>query len=326
MNFNDFYKDKEVLITGGLGFIGSNLAKELVDLNAKVTIIDSLLPEAGGNEFNINEIKDKVNVVVDDIRNEKPLAEVIKNKDIIFNLAGTLAHAGSMKNPLLDHDINSRAQLQLLEVVRKVNPSAKIIFTGTRAQYGRPLTVPVKESHPLNPQDVNGVNNTAAEMFHLLYNRVYNINACVLRLTNTYGPRHQMKNPDQGVINWFIRQALDNQDITLHDGGNQKRDINYVSDVIDALLLVGMKDTAGSVYNIGGDSLSLKEIAEIITNITNTKIKITPCPEETKRVGVGDFIADISKIKELGFEPKVKPEQGLKKTIDFYRENKQHYW
>src|SRR4030042_3367051 len=205
------FKDKKILITGGLGFIGSNLAIRLVELGAKVTILDALIPEFGGNKFNIFPIKNKVSLVINDMRNQKVIRRLVKNKEIIFNLAGTLSHIDSMREPFTDLDINCRAQLCLLETCRKLNDSVKIIFAGTRNQYGKAIYLPVDEKHIQEPTDINGINSIAAEKYHLLYDRIYGIRAVSLRMSNTFGPRHQMKHSRQGVLNWFIRQLLDGE-------------------------------------------------------------------------------------------------------------------
>jgi len=328
-NYDNSYKNKEVLITGGLGFIGSTLAYPLVNLGAKVTIMDSLIPQYGGNRFNINGIENKVDVHIADVRDGGSMSELVKGKDYIFNLAGTLSHIDSMADPFTDLDINCRAQLSILECCRKNNPKVKIIFSGTRGQYGRAEYLPVDEKHPMHPTDVNGINNMAGEWYHILYNNVYGIRATSLRLTNTYGPRHQMKHHKQGIINWFVRQALDGKEISIFGDGKQIRDCNYVDDVVHALLLAGASHkTNGQAYNIGGTHADLEEIVKtIIKQNDGGHYKFVPFPKESKAIEIGDYIADYAKIKNnLGWMPKIMLEDGLKRTIEYYKKHKEQYW
>src|SRR3989338_705951 len=254
----NFFAKRKVLITGGLGFIGSNLAIRLVAEGAKVTIIDSLLPNFGGNKFNIDPIKEKVRVKIADLRNTRILPKLIDGQEIIFNLAGTLSHIDSMVDPFLDLDINCRAQLCLLEACKKYNRNVRIIFAGTRNQYGKALYLPVDEKHIQEPTDINGINSIAAEKYHLLYNRIYGIKAVSVRMTNTFGPRHQMKHSRQGVLNWFIKLLMDGKTVQLYGDGSQIRDINYVDDVVNALLLCAKSQKAnGEIYNLGGKPITL---------------------------------------------------------------------
>lgn len=323
------YKGKEVLITGGLGFIGSALAHRLVDFGAKVTIVDALIPQYGGNLFNISGIDDKVKVNIADVRDEKAMDGFIHKKDYLFNLAGTLSHIDSMTDPYSDLDINCRAQLSILESCRKYNKGIKIVFSGTRGQYGKAEYLPVDEKHPMHPTDVNGINNMAGEWYHILYNNVYGIRATSLRLTNTYGPRHQMKHHKQGIINWFVRLALEGKEINIFGDGRQIRDCNYVDDVVEALLLAGASDkTNGEVYNLGGTHANLIEIVKTILKIIgNRNFKLIPFPPESKKIEIGDYIADHTKIENaLGWEPKIELEEGLKRTIEFYKKHKERYW
>ncbi|MDE3077619.1 MAG: NAD-dependent epimerase/dehydratase family protein, partial [Chloroflexota bacterium] len=231
------YAGHRILITGGLGFIGSTLAQRLVALGAKVTLVDSLIPQYGGNLFNIAGFEDKVTVNISDVRDQYGMNYLVRNQDFMFNLAGTLSHIDSMQDPFTDLEINCRSQLSILESCRHNNPEIRIVFAGTRGQYGRAQYAPVDERHPMKPTDVNGINNVAGESYHLLYSEAYGIRATSLRVTNTYGPRHQMRHSRQGVINWFIRQALDGQEITLYGDGKQIRDTNFVDDVVEAFLL-----------------------------------------------------------------------------------------
>ncbi|MFC1559877.1 NAD-dependent epimerase/dehydratase family protein [Candidatus Margulisiibacteriota bacterium] len=323
------FNKKDILITGGLGFIGSTLAHRLVDQGAKVTIVDALISDYGGNMFNIDDIKDKVSVNIADVRDEAKMSEFIKGKDTIFNLAGTLSHIDSMKDPYTDLDINCRAQLSILESCRKNNRNVKVIFAGTRGQYGKAEYLPVDEKHPQQPTDVNGINNMAGEWYHILYNNIYGIRATSLRMTNTYGPRHQMKHHKQGVINWFIRHIIDGQEIKIYGDGKQIRDLNYVDDVVEALMLAAANDISnGEVFNLGGTPISLTDFVELaIKTAGKGSYKLIPYPPESKPIEVGDYKADHTKItKTLGWKPKVPLEEGIKKTLDYYIKNKKHYW
>ncbi|KKR58826.1 MAG: NAD-dependent epimerase/dehydratase [Candidatus Curtissbacteria bacterium GW2011_GWA1_40_47] len=323
------FKNKNVLITGGLGFIGSNLTIRLVELGANVTILDTLIPEFGGNKFNILPVKHKVKVKIGDMRNPATIKRVVIDKDIIFNLAGTLSHIDSMKDPFVDLDINCRAQLCLLEACRKYNNKVKIVFAGTRNQYGKAIYLPVDEKHIQEPTDINGINSIAAEKYHLLYNRIYGIKAVSVRMTNTYGPRHQMEHSKQGVLNWFIRLLMDGKTVQLYGDGSQIRDINYVDDVVNALLLCAKSQKAnGEIYNLGGKPITLKEFVEKTIEILGMgEYKIIKFPEERKSIEIGNYVADIKKIKEeLGWQPRITLEEGIRKTIDYYKKYKKYYW
>tara|TARA_Y100000034_G_C6902523_1_gene417725 strand:- start:2606 stop:3601 length:996 start_codon:yes stop_codon:yes gene_type:complete len=331
MTFNEVFKGKKVMITGGLGFIGSNLARRLVDLGADVLIIDSLIPSHGGNLFNIEEIKDKVKVNLADIRSSHTMDVLVKNQDFIFNLAGQVSHIESMNDPLTDLEINCTSQLSLLEACRKNNKNVKIVFAGTRQIYGKPLFLPMDESHLLRPVDVNGINKMAGEWYHILYNNVYGIKACSLRLTNTYGPRQLMKKEgSQGVIPVFIRQIIDGEKLKLFGTGQQLRDMNYVDDVCDAFLLAAASDKSnGQVYNLGHhDPVSLKEFVSFLLEVNGSgEFEIVPFPEDREKIDVGSTYCSYSKIRdELGWEPKTDIKEGLRKTIEFYRRYKEHYW
>src|SRR3990167_5004301 len=270
----NFYQGRKMLITGGLGFIGSTLAIRLAGAGVKVTIVDALIPEYGGNLFNIEEVKDKVRVEIADIRDSRKIDKLVAGQDIIFNLAGTLSHIDSMTDPLTDLEINCRAQLSLLESVRKFNPLVKIVFAGTRNQYGKARYLPVDENHPQEPTDINGINSIAAEKYHLMYTSVYGIKTVSLRMTNTFGPRHQMKHPRQVVLNWFIRQVMDNKKIELYGDGKQIRDVNYIDDVVEAMIMVSSsKNGWGEAYNLGGNPISLLDFVnktiEIVKSVQN---------------------------------------------------------
>ena len=329
-HLKDFYKGKNILITGGLGFIGSTLAHRLAEFESKILIVDSLIPEYGGNMFNIKGIEDKVKVNIADVRDNYGMSYLVKGQDLIFNLAGTLSHIDSMKDPFTDLEINCVSQLSLLEACRKNNLNVKILFAGTRGQYGKALYLPVDEKHPMHPIDVNGINNIAGEWYHILYYNAYGIKTTSLRLTNTYGPRHQMKHSKQGFLNWFIRLAIDNEDITIYEPGSQKRDFNYVDDVVEAMLLAMASDkTNGEVFNLGtGEPRSIKDIAEMAVKTAGSgKIKFVPYPEEKKKIEIGDYYSSFKKINQiLGWKPKVLLEEGFIRTVGYYKKYKMYYW
>jgi UDP-glucose 4-epimerase len=323
------YCNKNVLITGGLGFIGSTLAYRLIDFGAKVTLVDSLIPDYGGNLFNIHGIEDKIKINISDVRDMSSMNYLVKGQDYIFNLAGTLSHIDSMKDPFTDLEINCVAQLSILEACRKYNPGTKIVFAGTRSQYGKADYLPVDEKHLMHPTDVNGINNIAGEWYHILYNNVYGIRACSLRMSNTFGPRHQMKHYRQGIINWFIRQIIDGVKIKIYGDGKQIRDTNYVDDVVEALLMAMASDkTNGEIYNLGGFPVSLKDLVEkMITIYGKGDYDLFPFPPESKQIEIGDYIADYSKFRDtIGWQPRTNIEDGLKLTFKYYEKNKQYYW
>ncbi len=324
------FREKDVMITGGLGFIGSNLARRLVDYGARVALIDSLIPDYGGNLFNISGIEDRVFVNIADIRDRSGIAYLVRNRDYIFNLAGQVSHIDSMKDPMTDLEINCRSQLSLLEACRENNPDVRIVFACTRQVYGKPNYIPVDEGHPVSPTDVNGINKMAGEWYHIMYDRIYGVRSVSLRLTNTYGPRLLMKHNRQGFIPWFIRQAMDGEEITLFGNGQQKRDLNFVDDVVEAFLLAASSDEAyGQIYNLGGkEPVTLLELTEkIIETAGSGSYVMRPFPPEKKRIDIGDYWGDYQKINAgLGWEPRVPLEEGLEKTIDFYRKHGEHYW
>lgn len=322
------FQGKKCLITGGLGFIGSNLAIKLVGSGADVTIIDSMIPEYGGNLFNIEPVKEKVKINFSDMRDAHTLPYLLEKSEIIFNLAGQVSHMDSMKDPLTDLDINVRAQIYLLEACRQYNPDAVIVYTSTRQFYGRPQRLPVGEDHPLHPVDTNGINKLAGEQYHILYHKVYGLKTAALRLTNTYGPRQLIKNPRQGFIGWFIRHVICDERIEIYGDGSQIRDLTYVDDAVNALLAAAENpDCFGSIFNLGGEKISLKELAELMISIAGRgTYKLVPFPEERKKIDIGDFYSDYSKFKTLtGWMPGTPLNEGLEHTIRYYETHKEEY-
>ena len=328
-NHNSF-AGADTLITGGLGFIGSHLARRLVDLGAKVTIVDSLIPEYGGNVFNVHDIRDRVTVDLTDVRDATAMGTLIKHRQFLFNLAGQTSHLDSMTDPLIDLNINAAAQLQILEACRLHNRDLKIVFASTRQVYGRPKKLPVDETHPLNPVDVNGINKLAGEWYHLLYNDVYGIRACALRLTNTYGPGMRVKDARQTFLGIWIRQLIEQKPIQIFGNGEQRRDFNFVSDVVDALLSAAASPAAdGEVFNLGHtEHVNLKQLAEVLISINGGGgYEMIPFPTDRKSIDIGDYYADFRKIEnQLGWSPQVRLEKGLTETLEYYRRHHAHYW
>lgn len=324
------YANAKVLITGGLGFIGSNLARALVAKGAEVTLVDSLIPQYGSNLFNIDDIRDKVIVNVCDVRDSFAMDHLLQGKDYLFNLAGQTSHLDSMTDPQTDLDINATAQLSILETCRKTNPRINIVFASTRQIYGKPDYLPVNETHPIRPVDINGINKVAGEWYHLLYNNVYGIRACALRLTNTYGPGMRVKDARQTFLGIWLRLLIQGKPIRVFGDGLQIRDFNYVDDCVEALLLAGANDAAnGKVYNLGStEVISLKALAEMMIDLANGgAYEITPFPPERKSIDIGDYYSDFSLIThELGWQPKTGLRNGLRKTLAYYQTNGHRYW
>jgi dTDP-glucose 4,6-dehydratase/UDP-glucose 4-epimerase len=324
------FHGSKVLITGGLGFIGSNLARALVVQGADVTLVDSLIPQYGGNSFNIEGIRDKVTVNVCDVRDPFAMAYLLKDKAFLFNLAGQTSHMDSMTDPQTDLEINAAAQLSILEACRKVNSGIKIVFASTRQLYGKPDYLPVDEKHPIRPVDVNGINKLAGEWYHLLYNNVYGIRACALRLTNTYGPGMRVKDARQTFLGIWVRLLLEGKPFKIFGDGLQLRDFNYVDDCVEALLLAGASDVAnGKIYNLGStEVVGLKVLAEMMVDLGyGGTFELIPFPPERKAIDIGDYYSDLSLItKELGWQPKVGLREGLQRTMAYYQAHYRHYW
>lgn len=324
------FRGKKIAITGGLGFIGSNLALRLVELGAQVTLIDSLIPEYGGNLCNVEPFKERVRINISDVRDEHSMKYLIQGQDFLFNLAGQTSHVDSMNNPYTDLEINARSQLSILEACRRHNPGVKIVFASTRQMYGAPQYLPVDERHPLSPVDVNGINKMAGEWYHLVYNNVYGIRSSVLRLTNTYGPRMRVKDARQTFLGIWIRLLLEGKPLQVFGDGKQVRDFSYVDDVVEAMLLcAASEDANGEIFNLGADDpINLKDTAELMIRVAGSgSYGIVPFPADRKAIDIGDYYADYRKIRsKLGWKPTVPLEEGLKMTLEYYRAHAGKYW
>ena len=325
----EFYRGRRVMVTGGIGFIGRNLARRLVELGADVLLVDSLIPAYGGNLFNLDGITDRVHVNVADIRQQSTMNYLVRDRDVIFNLAGQVSHIDSMRDPYTDLDVNCRSQLTILEACRNYNPSVKVVYAGTRQVYGKPDSLPVSEAHLVRPTDVNGINKAAGEYYHLVYNNVFGVRACSLRLTNVYGPRQLIKHNRQGFIGWFIRLAIENKTIQLYGDGSQLRDLVYVDDAADAFLRAGASDACnGEVFNVGGDApISLKDLASQLVGISGGgRVECIAWPAEKKAIDIGSFYADSTKFTNTtGWTATVPLADGLARAVEFYRTHRAHY-
>ena len=324
------FAGKRALITGGLGFIGSNLARELVELGTEVVLVDSLVPEYGGLLYNVAELEDRLTINISDVRDEFSLRVLVRGQDFLFNLAGQTSHLDSMLDPYTDLEINCRSQLSILEACRHENPAVKIVFASTRQIYGRPQHLPVDETHPIVPVDVNGINKTAGEWFHLLYGDVYGLRTTALRLTNTYGPRMRVRDARQTFLGIWLKLALEGGELLVFGDGTQRRDLTYVDDAVAAFLLAAATDaTNGRVYNLGGERvISLIELADLVVETAGSgSVRLVPFPPDRQSIDIGDFYANWDAIgRDLGWHPIVAIEDGLARTLDFYRQHGSHYW
>lgn len=327
-SFAKAFQGKRVLVTGGLGFIGSNLTRRLVELGAKVTILDSLIPEYGGNRRNLRGLEREVDINIADVRDRHSLPQFLRGQHFLFNLAGQTSHMDSMTDPETDLEINCRAQLTLLEACRQHNPKLRVVFASTRQIYGRPDYLPVDESHPLRPVDVNGINKLAGEEYHLLYSEVHGIQSTVLRLTNTIGPRMRVKDARQTFVGVWIRQLLEGRPIDVW-GGQQLRDFTYVDDAVEAFLLAAIHPKAvGGVFNLGGvGRVSLRQLAKTLVKVAGQgRCRVRPFPADRKKIDIGDYYSDCRLIaRKLGWKPRTSIEHALAQTVAFYRQELSHY-
>jgi len=318
-----------VLVTGGLGFIGSNLARALAALDADVLLVDSLIPEYGGNLFNIAGFESRLRVNVADVRQQSTMDYLVRDREVIFNLAGQVSHIDSMRDPATDLDINCRAQLTLLEACRRHNPGTKVVYAGTRQVYGKPAALPVDETHLVRPTDINGINKAAGEYYHLVYDNVFGVRACSLRLTNVYGPRQLMRHNRQGFIGWFIRLAVEGKEIQIYGDGSQLRDFVFVDDVVDAFLRAGATDAVnGDVFNVGGlEPISHRDLVELLIGTSGSgSVRYVDWPPEKKAIDIGSFYSDSTKFRHaVGWRPEINLRDGLRRTVEYYREHLPKY-
>jgi len=325
----DFYRGRRVMITGGLGFIGSNLAHRLVALGADVLLVDSLIPDYGGNLFNLHGIEDRLKVNVADVRQQSTMNYLVRDREIIFNLAGQVSHIDSIRDPFTDMEINCRSQLTILEACRHNNPRAKVVFAGTRQVYGKPDYLPVDERHLVRPTDVNGINKVAGEYYHLVYNNVYGVRGCSLRLTNVFGPRQLIRHNRQGFIGWFIRLAIEGRTIQIFGDGSQIRDFVFVDDASEAFLKAGASDACnGDVFNVGGDEpISHRDLAHLLIDVAGSgSVEFVDWPPEKKAIDIGSFYSDSQKFRSaVGWQPRVGLREGLERTVAYYRDHFSHY-
>jgi UDP-glucose 4-epimerase len=324
------FSGKRILITGGLGFIGSNLARRLADLGAQVMVLDSLPPGIGGNPYNISGYEDRLQVRPADLRDADTAAEAVRDKEYIFNLAGQVGHVQSMEDPLSDLELNVHAQLIFLESCRRENPGAKILYGGTRQVYGPPQYLPVDENHPLAPVDINAIHKLTAERYHILFHKVYGLRPVVLRMTNIYGPRMRVKDGLKNFFGLWVRQLLQGDDIAVYGDGRQQRDLLFVEDAVDAMLLAALHTgTDGQTYNLGGlEPASLLELAQLMIGVNGGgKYRLLPFPPGRKKIDIGSYVSDNSKIRsELGWEPLTPLREGIRITLEYYRRHGEHYW
>jgi UDP-glucose 4-epimerase len=323
-----FFTECDILITGGIGFIGSTIALRLVQQGARVTIIDSQIPEFGGNPFNISGLEKKIQLNLSDIRDSQKMQDLVQGKDYLFNLAAQTSHMDSLQDPLTDLDINCRGQVTVLEACRQANPDITIVFTSTRQIYGKPRYLPVDEQHLVQPVDPNGITKAAGEWYHLFYDHVHGIKTSILRLTNTYGPRMRIRDARQNFLGWWVHLVLQGHPIDVW-GGSQLRDFTYIDDVVDALMLAASNKSAyGQIFNVGGEEpVSLKSLAELLIQVNGEgRYFLREYPQDRKRIDIGDYYTDYSKItKCLNWKPTVPLEEGLTRTLDYFRQYKDHY-
>lgn len=323
------FAGRRALVTGGLGFIGSRVARRLEGLGAEVSVIDALVPGCGGNPFNLADVRDRIQVRIADVRDAGAMAEAVAGQDFLFNLVGQVSHVDSMTDPESDLENNARTHLSVLEACRRHNPGVRIVLASTRQIYGRPRRLPVDESHPIEPVDVNGIHKWAAEQYHRVYARTHGIRSAILRLTNTYGPGQLVKHARQGFIGWFVRRAVEGEPIEVMGDGEQLRDLNHVDDVAEAMLLAAAAPSAsGRVYNLGAsEPISLRAIAELLVKVAgHGSWRLVPFPEDRRRIDVGSIYVDWSAIRrDLGWEPRVRLREGLEATVRYYERNLARY-
>ncbi len=321
-------KGKRILITGGLGFIGSNLAHRCVDAGAKVTIYDCLDPRSGGNMFNVKDIEKSIRLELNDIRNFEGLSACIRNQDVIFNCAAYTSHPQSMKEPFIDIDVNCKGAINLLEAARRFNPEAKIVHIGTSTQVGRMHKSPVDEWHSEYPLDIYSANKSASEKYFLIYGSAYKMRTTVVRLANNFGPRSNIRTPDFGFMNYFIGLALKGKEMQVFGKGQQLRTVGFVGDSVNALVLAAQRpESDGQTYFAVGDKqYTVAEIAQAIAKNVGGKVRFVEWPKDRAVIEIGDAVITNQKIKkELGWKPDVSLADGLKKTRAYFKDSLDRY-
>jgi nucleoside-diphosphate-sugar epimerase len=326
--FAALYNGLPVLVTGGLGFIGSNLVRRLVNLGARVQIVDAMISDHGGNLANLGGFEDRVQLNLADLRDPDAMRKLVAGQQIIFNVAGQVSHIDSMKDPATDLQINTLAQVVLLEACRECAPEATIVYASTRQIYGKPDYLPVDEIHPIRPVDANGINKSAGEAYHTLYHQVYGMRTVSLRLTNTYGPRMLIKNARQTFLGIWLRRVVEDGSFEVW-GGQQRRDLAFIDDVVTAFLAAATAEKAwGQVYNLGGcPPVSLEDLARMLVEVAGSgRYEMREFPPERKRIDIGDYFADDRRFRELtGWTPTIDLRDGLARSVDYYRANLSSY-
>ncbi len=323
------FKGKKVLITGGAGFIGSSIARAVAELGAEVTAVDAMLPLYGGNTYNLENISPTVNFVEGDIRDAALMEKLIAGQDIIFNMAAQVSYIDSKDQPFLDLDINGKGHLTVLEAMRKVNPTAKLLFSSSRLVYGKILTTPVSEEHATNPLSLYGIHKLLAEKYCRYYSDIFGLHALSVRIPNPYGPRQQMKHNKYSIVGWFVRQAMEGKTITIFGDGSQERDYLYIDDIVTAFLQLAVKGQAGEVYNIGThERIRFVDMVDaVVAEVGSGTKEHVPWPANYEKNETGNYIADVTKIETLtGWKPSVELKEGIARMVQYYKENKAHYW
>lgn len=319
----------KVLITGGAGFIGSNLAHALVKQGAQVTVLDALLPLYGGNEFNLEWIREQIEFVKGDIRDEELVKKLVVGKDFIYNFAAQVSYIDSKDQPFLDLDINGRGHLIMLEAVRQLVPQTKVFFSSSRLVYGKILTLPVKETHPTDPLSIYGIHKLLGEKYYRYYADTFGLHTVAVRIPNPYGPRQQMKHSKYSIVGWFIRQAMEGKTITIFGDGAQERDYLYVDDIVAAFLQLSEKGERGEVYNVGTDERIrfVDMVDAVLAAVGSGQKKHVPWPQNYEKNETGNYVADTSKLEKLtGWKPQTRLADGVAKTVDYYKKYRAHYW
>jgi nucleoside-diphosphate-sugar epimerase len=328
MNNAAAFESKRVLITGGLGFIGSNLAIRLAEAGAQVTIIDSSVPGCGANPFNLAPAASRVEVIDKDIGDTPALESKLRETGLIFNLAGEVSHLRSVEDPERDLYLNAIAQLRFLQACRRCCPGARVVYAGTRQIYGKPQYSPVDEHHPVQPTDFNGVHKCAAMQYHLLFARRGDLDCVVLNLSNVYGPRMALHLPQQGFLGGYLRRALHGEPLVYYGDGSQLRDPVYVDDAVDAFLRAGAApELRDRSFNLGGPEVySIRQIAEIVASESGAGVQQAPFPEHLARIDIGSYVSDASRIRrELGWVPRIGFREGVRLSLAYYRAHKHRY-